>query len=123
MWSSGVRFIDRTSKDFHGIMTHTIVNVLAVTDKHYLEEIRPLATKTILERLRKRLENVVSRYRSLLKTELGKLIVIPTYLSNNPVCVHANPISVFLLQNPSSRKIRLPSWWSQVRSAFRKRFD
>ena len=75
MWGSGVRFIDRTSKDFHDIMTHTIVNVLTVTDKHYLEEIRPVATKTILERLRKRLENVVSRYRSLLKAELGKVIV------------------------------------------------
>ncbi len=122
MWSSGVRFIDRTSKDFHGIMTHTIVNVLAVTDKHYLEEIRPLATKTILERLRKRLENVVSRYRSLLKTELGKIVVVPSYLSTIPVCVRANPISL-LLQKPSSRKIGSPSWWSQVRSAFRRRFD
>ena len=76
MWGSGVCFIDRTSKDFHDIMTHTIVNVLAVTDKHYLEEIRPLATKTILERLRKCLENVVSRYHGLLKTKLGKLIMV-----------------------------------------------
>ena len=74
MWSSGVRFIDRTSKDFHDVMTHTIVTVLGVTDKHYLEEIRPLATKTVLERLRKRLENIVSRYRGILKTKLGKLI-------------------------------------------------
>ena len=56
-------------------MTHTIVTVLNVTNKHYLKEIRPLVTKTNLERLRKRLENVVSRYHSLLKTELGKLIV------------------------------------------------
>ena len=76
LWGGGIRFIDRTRKDFHDIVTHTIVSVLTVTDKHYLEEVRPLATKIILERLRKRLENVVSRYRSLLKTKLGKLIVV-----------------------------------------------
>ena len=54
MWSSGVRFTDRTSKDFHGVMTLMIVSVLGVTDKHYLEEICPLATKTVLERLHQR---------------------------------------------------------------------
>ena len=54
-------------------MTSNIVRALAVTDMNYLEEIRPLATKTVLERLRKRLENVVSRYRGLLKNKLGTL--------------------------------------------------
>ena len=113
MWGSGVRFIDRTSKDFHDIMTHTIVNVLAVTDKHYLEEVRPLATKTILERLRKRLENVVSRYRSLLKTELGKLIVVACNAVNHYWL--KNDFSLILLQRKTLR------WWSRVRSTFRKR--
>lgn len=72
MWENGVRFIDRTGRELHDIMTSNIVRALAVTDMNYLEEIRPLATKTVLERLRKRLENVVSRYRGLLKSKLGE---------------------------------------------------
>ena len=72
LWENGVRFIDRTGRELHEIMTSNIVRALQVTDMNYLEEIRPLATKTVLERLRKRLENVVSRYRGLLKNKLGE---------------------------------------------------